>query len=484
MALDLDGPDPSQLLLSGLSDAAVTVDDAGRITAWNAAAARRFAVEGDSARSRRPEDLAGGPLVGVVRLPLAPGGPHHELIVWPVDGITDADAVRLQREDAIGRLAGGIAHDLANPLGAILTFSTFLNGEPGLPPDLQASARMLRDEADRTLRIVRGLLEVARHRPPAITNIALGPLVRETVELAHSPLATVDVRVTVPDALPNVTADPSRLRQAVLALTVNAIEAMGGHWGSGGHQASGRFRVSGRLVDGEEPRVRLVVEDAGPVVPESARAYLFVADPPAGTPRAGRDLSTAAWLVAASGGRLTYETVPGGNRFVIDLPVAARPETASEPMRWAGSGPGLAQVAVARQAAATEAAVGRGPHAGATVLVCDDEDSIRVLLARLIERAGYRAVQASSGADALERLACERVDMIIADQRMTGMTGVELYAAVAARHPELRRRFVLMSGDPGSDEIVTLAAEAGVGVLGKPFEFDRIGTLIRETLLA
>jgi signal transduction histidine kinase/CheY-like chemotaxis protein len=484
MALDLDGPHPTQLLLSGLRDAAVTVDGAGRITAWNAAAALRFGVDGDASRGRRPEDLAGDPLTGVVRLRLEPGAPHRELIVWPACASTDADVVRLQREDAIGRLAGGIAHDLANSLGAIVTFSTFLDGEPGLPADLQGSARMLRDSVDRTLRVVRGLLEVARHRPPAITSFALGPLVRETIELAHAPLATVEVRVNVPDALPHVTTDPWRLRQAVLALTVNAIEAMGGRWGSGGLQASGRFRVSGRLVDGEAPLVRLAIEDGGPAIPESARTHLFVADPPAGTPRAGRDLATAAWLMAACGGRLIHEAVPDGNRFVIELPVAGRREITPEPMRWVGSGAGLAEVAVARQAAATEAATALGSRVGTTVLVCDDEESIRVLLARVIERSGFRAIQASGGVEALERLADDQVDMVIADHHMAGMTGVELYRAVATRHPDLRRRFVMMSGDPDSDELVTLAADAGIGLLGKPFAFERIGTLIRETLRA
>jgi len=484
MALDHDGPYPAELLLTALSDAALTVDGAGTVTGWNAAAAHRFGFDGGAAAGRRPEDLTGGPLAGVVRLALEPGGAYRELIVWSDAGPASSDMIRLQREDAIGRLAGGISHDLANPLGAILALASMLDGEPGLPADLQASARMLRAEAERTLRIVRGLLEVARQRPAVLTTLALGPLVRETIELTRYPLTMVDLRVSVPDTLPHVVANVSALRQAILAVAINAVEAMGGQW-EGKPQAVGRLRVSGRTVDDDAGvHVRLAIEDGGPAVPEASRPYLFADDPPAGTPRAGRDLAAARALIASFGGRLVHEAIPDGNRFVLELPVAGRADAAPEPARRAVTGGGLRARAGTREpapAGSVLAATVGHPPAG-TVLICDDEAYIRVLLVRVVERAGYRALEAAGGHDALERLAGEPVDMVIADQRMAGMTGIELYRAVAVRHPDLRSRFILMSGDPGGAELVSFAAEAGIGVLGKPFDFGRVEALIRETI--
>lgn len=488
MALDLDGPHPTQRLLDGLHDPAVMVDGEGLVSDWNAAAARTFAILGDEARGRRPEELAGGPLAGVVRLPMEPAGTSRELIVWLAHGVADGDMVRLQREAALGRLAGGISHDLANSLGSIGMFATLLRSEHGIPPDLRDSARLVRPEAERTLRIIRGLLEVARDRPPDVTDVALGSLVRETVEIAHAALVNVETTIAIPESLPHAIADASRLRQAILALTVNAIEALGGGWGRGAPEASGRLRITGRRLDGVDARVRLEFEDGAPVIPESARPHLFTDDPPAGTPRAGRDLAAARALIVAGGGKLTHEATPVGNRFVIDLPIAAGAAAETEPRRRAAVGGGLAGDA----GAAGVAGLGRvggpegSPSAGSrhwgTVLVCDDEAFIRTILVRMIERAGYRAVEATGGPGALALLAGEPVDMVIADQRMVGMSGVELYHAVADRHPHLRTRFVVMSGDTGAAELVTLATEAGVGLLGKPFAFERIGPLIRETL--
>jgi CheY-like chemotaxis protein len=497
MAFDRGGSSPAQLLLAALSDAAVTVDGAGRVSAWNAAALHRFDLEGDGALGRRPEELAGGPLAGVMRLPMEPGGSFRELIVWPADGVAQGDMVRLQREDALGRIAGGISHDLKNSLGSIGMLSSLVSTEPGMPPDLRDSARLLQDEADRTLRIIRTLLEVTRHRPPEVTNVPLGPLVRETVELAHASLANVALRITVPETLPHVATDASLLRRAILALTLNAIEAMGGRWDRTEPRASGRLHISARLVDDPEPRMRLAIEDGAAPVPEASRPYLFADDPAPGNPRGGRDLAAAQALITAAGGRLRYETAPdgNGNRFVVDLPVTARLEADTTPRRRAGGVAGGLAGAVGGVVGAGVSGAGvvgaapgldptRGPRSSGTVLVCDDEAYIRVLLVRVIERTGYRAVEATGGHEALERLAGERVDMVIADQRMLGMSGVELYHAVAALHPDLRTRFVLMSGDPGSAELVALAADTGVGVIGKPFDFERIGTLIRETIEA
>jgi two-component system cell cycle sensor histidine kinase/response regulator CckA len=487
MALDHDGPYPAELLLAALSDAALTVDGAGRVTGCNAAAVHRFGFDGDAAAGRRPEDLAGGPISGAVRLPLEPGGAYRELIVWPDGGLASTDMIRLQREDAMGRLAGGISHDLNN-MASIVSLASMLDGDPAVPVDLQDTARLLRREAERTLRIIRGLLEVARHRQPSVASIALGPLVRESIELAGYALIAVDVRVSVPDALPHVEVDAYALRQAILAITINAIEAMGGQW-VGKPQASGRLRVIGRTVDDEAGvHVRLSFEDAGPPVPVASQPFLFADDPPAATPRAGRDLAAARALIASFGGRLAYEALPDGNRFVVELPVAGRAETAPGPARRAVTGGGLAAGAGRREPAATLSAPAAtavpqaaGLPAG-TVLICDDEAYIRVLLVRVIEKAGYRVLEAAGGLDALDQLEGESVDLIIADQRMAGMTGIELYHAVSERHPDLRSRFVLMSGDPSGAELVSLAAETGIGVLGTPFDFGRVEALVRETI--
>ena len=104
------------------------------------------------------------------------------------------ELVLARRMHALGFLADGVAHDIANPLGAILAFASILAADERIPADLRTDARLLRDEADRTYRMVSALLELARTRPLAARPIALEPVVRSMLELAAYPLAGVDGR--------------------------------------------------------------------------------------------------------------------------------------------------------------------------------------------------------------------------------------------------------------------------------------------------
>lgn len=417
MPLDIDDPIPAAQLLAGLTDAAVVVD---------------------------------------------------ELLVWP-SGVriaaAEAQAIALQKADALGRLSGGISHDVVNRLGAVLSLLDLLATDARLPDDVQETAWMLPGELERGLRIMRGLLEVARHRPPAIKAVLVAPLVRETLEISASAMLNVDVAVTLPDGLPEVDTDESRLRQAMLAVTLSAIEAMGGEWTKEGAGAAGRLRVSARVVEaGTAGHVELAFEDSGPVVPEGERDGLFTAGREAGGGRPGRDLAVAHALITGCRGRLAYEPLPDGNRFVIELPLT-------------GTGPAWEE-ASAPIATPVPAAVTGTP----TVLVCDDDPAVRDLVMRLVQRAGYRAVAASGGLEAIDRIDAGGIDLVIADQRMAAMTGVELFRLTVERRPMLRARFILMSGDAGSADLVEFAHREGVRVIEKPFDFRLVTDTLRRLL--
>lgn len=442
MALDIGGPNPVAQLLAGLADAAVVVDEASLVTGWNDAARDRFALQAEAARGRPLAEVVGsGP--PAVRLPLGPDAGGGELLVWRagrVGSAPTADDIELQKADALGRLAGAISHDLVNPLGTVENVASLIATESRLPADLRELARLLPGEAAKSLRIIKALLTVARNRPPAIEPVLVGPLVRETLELTHLPLLNVDKRVTIPDELPQVDTDPSRLRQAVLAITLNAIEALGGGWAPG-VEARGQLRVSGGVVgEGDAGRVRLTFEDDGAAVSEAERDALFGG----GGGRATRDLAVAHALIAACGGRLTYEPLPDGNRLVIELPLAS----ADQP----------------------------------TVLVCDDEGLIRGLLVRVLQAAGYRTVVASGGPEALERLETDAIDLVIADHGMAGMTGIELYRRAVERRPLLRTRFIITSGDPGTADLVELTDREGVPIIEKPFDHQLVTDTVRRLL--
>lgn len=454
-------------LLAAIADPAVVVAEGDVVVAWNSAAADRLHLRDDS-RGRPLAELVGALANAGRRVRLADGR-TETLLVWSFDedGL-GPDDLALEKADLLGRLAGGISHDVANSLGAILTYARFMASEAGVPNDLQTASQLLEDDADRTLRIIRTLLEFTRFLPPVTQEVPVGSVVKDVMALIAYPLAKVDLRVTVPDSLPAVTVERTVLHQALLAILINAIEAMGGRWGRGAPQAEGRLRISGKALDDlGGQRIRLAIEDGAPVVPEADRALIFTGT---GAPRSGRDLSVARALVVRAGGRIAYEPVADGNRVVVELPVAGTTLQAPPPV-------GL------RPAAPPRIVTPEG-QAPALVLVCDDDAVIRALLVRMIEKAGLKALEARDGHEAVEVLIREDVSLIVADQRMGEITGTELFGIATARRPELATRFLLTSGDPGSTEITEFVEQTGVPVVAKPFDYGRLIAIVRQTLEA
>lgn len=479
-------PFPSRLaaLLHALRDPAAEVDRQGSVVAWNAAAEAGLGIAAGEAVGRRLDELAlpPGAAAGALRLPLdGAAGEDAHLLLWPArdPGGTPEEALLLaQKAGALGRLAAGVAHDLSNPLGSVLAFAHLLRDDERVPEDLRADTELVRDAAERTHRLVRALLELARSRPPAVQPVDVGRLLREVLDLEAYLLVEVELDVDLPEDLPEVECDPGRLRQALVALTLDAIEALGGR------RAAGGLRVAARTVPGTRAgvsgHVEIEVADTAPPVPDAERPGLFRPVPGAGIPgpaRGGLDLAVARRLLEADGGTLRHEAgTPTGNRFVATLPLEAPASGADSP-------------AARRADPATDAHGGRARAGGAggdgspgalTVLVCDDEASVRLLVARVLERAGMRVLEAASGEEALALAASEAVDVLVADHQMTPMSGTELGAALAARHPAIGRRVILMSGDPGNRELLEVAAERGLAVLPKPFDVAGLTAAVRE----
>ena len=361
---------------------------------------------------------------------------------------TNPELVLAQRMHALGFLADGVAHDLANPLGAILGLASLIAADERVPGDLRTDARLLREEADRTYRLVSTLLDVTRTRPPVVRPTAIGPLITALLELATHPLTGVEVEVAIQQHLPEVEVDPAAFRNAIAGLLVDALERLGAP------SARGHLRIEAAEA-GEGPRttVRLsIIDDGRRFEPRPATA-------------AGVDA-----LVDRLGVPVVQDTldVAGSrhNRTMIALrvPIAGGAVPEAE---HANAGPD------------TAAAEPRRP----LVLVCDDEASVRALLVRVLERAGCEAVEAASGEEALLALDHAAVDAIVSDHHLPAMTGIDLYERLAATRPDLRQRFVLLSGDPDSPEIVAFIARSGVPIVAKPFDLAGIEATVRAVVL-
>ena len=457
-----------------------------------------------------------------------------------------SDQERLQREllqaqkmEAIGQLVSGVAHELNNPLAAIIAFSQLLRSDTRLPDDMKHDAGLLVQEADRTRRIVQNLLDFARARPPERRPTSIGVLVQSVLELQSYALNTnrIQVHVDIPASLPEVDLDRAQLQQVLLNLTINAIQALRGRerttpaglWVTASlvkpKGSTDAIRHEHRLED--VPRVRIVIHDDGPGVAESARARLFdpfftTKLPGEGT---GLGLSVSFGIVAAHLGNLTYEPGPGniGSSFIIELPVTARTLDEGglldaldpDPRRREGSRPPRTKPAI--PVAGTPSAPGSlvpptpvvspadsaeppppaaypaTPRAAADpqpknrrprVLALDDEPSIRAFLRKVLAGAGIDCSPFQDGSQALEGMRDMDFDVMLVDHRMPGMSGTEFYEAAVEFRPGLARRVVFMSGDVLNPDLRGFATQRGIRLLAKPFDIEAVIRVVREVLAA
>jgi two-component system NtrC family sensor kinase len=383
-----------------------------------------------------------------------------------------AELIQAQKMEAIGQLVSGVAHELNNPLAAIVAFSQLIRMDSRLPADLRHDADLLVQEAERTRRIVQNLLDFARQRPPERHLTPLRPLIKSVLDLqAYSIHAgRIEVELDIEPDVPAVPVDRAQLQQVLLNLTINAIQAIG-------TDGRGRLaiRVGTGMRDDGERVARIEIADDGPGVPPEHRDRLFV---PFFTTREEREgtglgLPVASGIVAAHGGTLRFEPGPGGRgaTFIVELPVSAPVDdraAAHERPKPGG----------ARTRARVPASNGPRPR----VLVLDDEPSIRRFLEKALEKAGYEAVLAADGREALAKLGEEPVAAVFCDHRMSGMSGTQVFEAITAIRPELARRFVFMSGDVLNAELRDFAETRDIRLLAKPFDVASVGRTVEELL--
>jgi len=357
----------------------------------------------------------------------------------------------------MGELLAGVAHELNNPLAVVMGQALLLR-EVVKDSSVAQRAEKIKAAAERCVRIVRNFLALARSRPPERGDVRLDKVVREAVELLSYELRTSDVEVTfdLAEDLPTLWADSHQLHQVLVNLVANAHQAM--------RRGSSPRRITLRTrLDRERERVRLEVADTGPGILPDIRTKIFepffTTKPPGeGT---GLGLSLCHGIIEEHGGTITVESEPGrGATFRIELPVLARPATAS-------------------QSAQAESLPPVGSKA---ILVVDDESEMAEMLAEMIQRDGHRVDTAANGREALEMLERRTYDLVVSDTQMPVLDGVGLYHAVERRFPALRGRLIFITGDVLSREKREFFESAGVPVLAKPFDMNEVRRVIHRSL--
>jgi two-component system, cell cycle sensor histidine kinase and response regulator CckA len=326
-----------------------------------------------------------------------------------------------QKMEAIGTLAGGVAHDFNNYLMIIAGHTERLSQQLQADHAASASVQEIAEAYQRCAHLTQQLLTLSRKRKAQMDRVVLAGLVTRLSTLIRSALGEtvrLDLDVTAADA--RIFADPVQIEHVLMNLVVNARDAM---------SAGGTLRIGiTRHIDPKDqrPQVRLSVQDDGCGIPRELQSRVF--EPFFTTKRVGHGtglgLSTVYAIVQEGGGRIALESEPGkGTTFSIDWP-----ECADQP---AAPGP-------------TAPTPPRARGGGKCILLVEDVPQLRDILSAQLERAGYRVLGAADGGAALEVIERERVDLVLSDMIMPQLGGALLADKIHARFPDVR--CLLMTG--------------------------------------
>ena len=377
-----------------------------------------------------------------------------------------------QRMEAIGRLAGGVAHDFNNLLTAIIGYSDLLltRTPPGAPHRMEAEE--IKKAGERAVALTRQLLSFARGqavRPVAMslneTIAGIGPMLRRVIR------ADVEIVTALSSEAGHIRADRGQIEQVIVNLAVNAGDAMpdGGTLTIASSSVvldESYFRMHPAGPGGPGRYTLLEVQDTGVGIDEETLAHVFepfftTKDSESGT---GLGLATVYGIVKQSGGFVWAYSEPGrGSTFKVYLPTIA---------------------------AAVESGAERAPQAlvqaaGRTVLLVEDDATVRTVVRRMLEKHGFAILEAAEGDVALalsDARAPGSLDLLVTDTVLPGPGGTSLAERIRRRHPALRT--VIMSGYSESLATGDVPLEPGTEFIAKPFGpadlNAKLGTLLAD----
>jgi PAS domain S-box-containing protein len=392
----------------------------------------------------------------------AGGDPLYQVIL--VDDLTERrrledELAHTRRIESIGRLAGGIAHELNNKLAVILGFSDLIAKDLARDHPVQESLREVRAAAEHSAALTSDLLSFGRQQMLEPRPLVVSEICADLLRILRPALGG-DVELVVEDDSDGacVMGDRAQLEQVLVNLALNARDAMPG----GGRLSIRTGVIAPAADDADGPRrVTISISDTGVGMTDEVRERIF--EPFFTTKEfgqgAGLGLATALGIVVQSGGRITVDSSPGhGTTVLVELPETAAPAGAA--------------------AGHPDEARDKG---GLCVLLVEDEEQVRQLLQLLLEDAGHRVTSAAGGVEALRILrdVTRPIDLLLTDMVLGDVHGSEVARQARELRPELL--VVYMSGYDGEFAQRGDAPPAD-GILAKPFTDRELASTLQEAV--
>ncbi|HTY59902.1 MAG TPA: PAS domain S-box protein [Bacteroidota bacterium] len=391
-------------------------------------------------------------------------------VVAMMEDVTDRrrleeQLIQSQKMESIGLLAGGIAHDFNNILGGILGYASFVKAQVQRGDRIYPHLETIERSALRAAELTSQLLGFARGGKYVVGPLYINDLVTETADLLRGTIEkNIVVETRLDSSSPVVEADASQMQQVLMNLCVNARDAMPG----GGDltittarldRPDGFLRSVPDVQGG--PFVRIDIADTGIGIDRAIRGKIF--DPFFTTKEKGKGtglgLATVYGIVKNHNGFINVESEMGeGTTFSVYIPAVDK-------------------------AAAKAPEVASRPEGGQeTILVVDDEETIRFLVRDILEEIGYNVLAAADGYQAVEmyRNRESEIDLVILDMTMPGMGGRETFEKLKELNPRVRA--VLSTGYSEDERARQMLAMGVKAFVQKPYRIDDLASAVRRIL--
>lgn len=377
--------------------------------------------------------------------------------------ILDGD-FRRQRLETLGTLSGGIAHDLNNVLTSILGHVSYLR--LSLPPETShgESLNAIEHGARRAALMTQQILEFARGEEREFKPVRLNQIIQGAISLLKAAIPkNIAIELNAGTDVPQVIGNDSQLSQLVMNLAINAVEAL---------PDGGTIRITITLVTPQTssalrelkvqtPMVELVIADNGTGIPaelvDKIFEPFFTTKISSGT---GIGLATVARIIRAHNGEMIVRSkVDRGTSFSVYFPVCSENS-------FQDSSHSLPTIEVGTE----------------TILVVDDEESVRTVIQRSLQHLGYEVLVASGGREALEIFEVEyrRISLVILDMMMPVMSGEQLFGKL--QHIDPKVRVLIASGYSSDESAQAVLGSGGLGFIQKPFSVEDLAQEIRRCM--